>query len=80
MVEIPEIPAGTVLYFRSEDQRPGNWPIWLRVSGIRHAPIHDVDDWLWVDGRQLALDGTPLESVEVLVRASAVKHPPRAAA
>jgi hypothetical protein len=71
---LPDIPAGTVLYFTGEDQRPGNWPVWVRVSGVRPAPIRAESDWMWVDGRQLALDGTPLELVEVLVRVAAVKR------
>jgi hypothetical protein len=65
---------------------PGSWKftsspatLFLRVDRVRNDFSHYYEGQIWVEGQQLARDGTPLGHVEALVtvaRVRVIREPP----
>lgn len=73
-----EVPTGTVLSLSRGDWSldatvPGNYHLFLRVQRVRYETAAQFNDReVWVDGIQLARDGTPMDRRSLLVRRAAL--------
>lgn len=72
-MSVPQLQPGTVLQLQPADWRYGRHLLLLRVGKIRTDLSRYYDDeWVWIEGTQLAHDHTPIGRMEALVRTDAI--------
>ena len=71
---LPNVPLpGTVLELAKEDWRYGGQTLFLLVEFVRlDLSAYYDNQWVWITGQQLALDGTPMGHLDALVRVAAL--------
>jgi hypothetical protein len=71
---LPSVPVGAVLELAREDWRYGDYPLRLLVEHVRaDLSTYYDNEWVWIQGQQLARDGTAQGRVDALVRVAALQ-------